>query len=54
MTKKADRTEQLGIRITTNYKGLKKKLDKLAKADDRTLSNYVLQVLKMHVDKIKD
>ena len=34
-------------------KDLKSKIDKLAKEDDRSFSNYVVQILKEHVNNVE-
>ncbi len=44
------KTEQLGVRISEE---LKKKLQKLADKDNRTLSNYIEIVLQNHVKKME-
>jgi len=45
----AERTRdtQIGFRVTSE---LKKRLEKLAEADNRPLSNYLEHVLKAHAD----
>ena len=39
--------------IISLEKDLKSKIDELAKKDDRSFSNYVVQVLKEHVNNVE-
>ena len=39
--------------IISLEKGLKAKIDELAKKDDRSFSNYVVQILKEHINNIE-
>lgn len=39
--------------IISLEKDLKAKIDELAKKDDRSFSNYVVQILKEHIRKIE-
>ena len=39
--------------IISLEKDLKSKIDKLAKEDDRSFSNYVVQILKEHVNNVE-
>jgi hypothetical protein len=49
MKKAKSRTETLTIRPSAQYKGIVKKLNALAKADNRSLNNYVLILFDGHI-----
>jgi predicted DNA-binding protein len=40
--------------IVTTTKDIKEELQKLAKKDDRNLSNYVNKILRKHIEDIKN